>query len=303
MLPLIDYIDHPRIFFSSLLKETGFLFPDKLYLQMMYYLKTGKRLDLTNPITFGEKLQWLKLYDRRPEYVAMVDKYDVKDYVGKIIGKKYVVPTLGLWDRPECIDFDVLPNQFVLKTTHGGGSIGVVICKDKPMLDKQRTILSLKKAMEQNLYKTGREWPYKNVRSRILAEQFLSDGREELMDYKVHVFGGTPRIIQVDYNRFISHKRTLYDTSWKKIEGTIGFPTDENREIERPAVLNELLVLSSKLAKGIPYVRTDFYIVGNQIYFGEMTFYHGSGYERILPESLDVQMGNWIEIPDKSPSL
>ena len=303
MLPIVEYIDHPRIFFSSLLKETGFLFPDKLYLQMMYYLKTGKRLDLTNPITFGEKLQWLKLYDRRPEYVAMVDKYDVKDYVVKIIGKKYVVPTLGLWDRPECIDFDVLPNQFVLKTTHGGGSIGVVICKDKPMLDKQRTICSLKKAMEQNLYKTGREWPYKNVRSRILAEQFLSDGREELMDYKVHVFGGTPRIIQVDYNRFISHKRTLYDTNWKKIEGTIGFPTDENREIERPAVLNELLVLSSKLAKGIPYVRTDFYIVGNQIYFGEMTFYHGSGYERILPESLDVQMGNWIEIPDKSPSL
>lgn len=301
MLPIVEYINHPRLFFSSLLKETGFLFPDKLYLQMMYYLKTGKRLDLTNPITFGEKLQWLKLYDRRPEYVAMVDKYDVKDYVGKIIGKKYVVPTLGLWNRPEDIDFDVLPSQFVLKTTHGGGSIGVVICKDKTMLDKQRTICSLKKAMKQDLYKTSREWPYSGIKKRVLAEIYLDDSGHSPSDYKVLCFGGKARLIEYHANRFEGrHTQDFYDIEWNKTSiSQGGVNTMSDYEITRPSCLDRMIEFSEKLSRDIATCRIDWYVSNQKLYFGEITFFDASGFEPFDKKEDNTLLGSWISLPNR----
>lgn len=296
MKSLKEYIDNPKVFLSSLLKVIGFWLPDKLYLKMMYYLKTGRKLDLRHPRFYGGKIQWLKLYNRRPEYTMMVDKYDVKDYVARIIGDKYIIPTLGVWDRPEDINFDDLPQQFVLKTTHGGGGSGVVICKDKSTFNVKAATLSLKRAMKQNIYKVYREWAYKDVKPRIIAEKYLSDTDGELNDYKIFTFNGEPKIIELDYNRFKGHQRNLYDSNWHKMEATMEYPSDPQREFSKPKKLGELLELSKKLSVGIPHVRTDFFIVNDQIYFGELTFYPDSGYGRISSDELDLQMGDWIDI-------
>lgn len=266
---------------------------------MKYYLETGHYLHLKNPRTFGEKIQWLKLYDRRPEYTMMVDKYAVKKYVANVIGEKYVIPTIGVWDKPEEIDFDILPQQFVLKTTHGGGGCGIVICRDKSHFDRSSAIRILSNALKQDIYRWGREWAYKDVRRRIIAEKYICEADGDLKDYKVFTFGGEPKLIELDYNRFQKHQRNLYDFNWNRIDATIKYPSDLGRFFEKPKVLEELYALSCKLSTGIPHVRIDYYILGNKIFFGEMTFYHGSGYEKIVPSSFDLQMGGWLKLPIK----
>lgn len=297
------YIWQPRFLFISLLRKMGFWLPDRLYLKIMYYLKTGHRLNLRHPRTFGEKIQWLKLYNRKPEYTIMVDKYAVKDYVAERIGEKYIIPTLGVWDKPEDINFDELPNQFVLKTTHGGGSCGVIICKDKSTFNVKAAILSLKTAMKQNIYKAYREWAYKDVTPRIIAEKYLSDWDGELYDYKIFTFNGEPKMIELDYNRFKGHQRNLYDFNWNKIETTIEYPSDPTKEFCKPERLDDLFELSKRLSIDIPHVRTDFYIVNDQIYFGELTFYPDSGFGRISSNELDFQMGDWINLCEQSMIL
>lgn len=271
------------------------LFPDRWFINMLYERVTGKKLNIKNPRTFNEKLQWLKLYNRKPEYTQLVDKYEVKKIVSNLVGGEYVIPTIGLYESVDEIDFDALPNQFVLKCTHDSG--GVVICKDKPSFDKQQALEKLHHCFQKNFYWLNREWPYKNVKPRIIAEPYLEDEDGELKDYKVFTFNGEPKIIQIDYNRFKGHLRNLYDTEWKRLDVTIQFPTDINREFTKPLVLEQLLEISRKLSKGIPHVRTDFYIINDKIYFGEMTFFHGSGFEKIIPESFDVEMGSWIKLP------
>lgn len=299
MLTLKDYINNPRILFTSFLQEYGCWIPDRLYLQMQYYLRMGKRIDLNNPQTFNEKIQWLKLYNRKPEYTMMVDKLAVKDYVAGIIGSEYIIPTLGVWDNPEDIDFESLPNQFVLKTTHGGGSSGVVICKDKSTFNVKAATLSLKRAMKQNIYKAYREWVYKGITPRIIAEKYLSDLNGELNDYKIFTFNGEAKMIELDYNRFKGHQRNLYDSNWHKLEVKMEYPSDPRREFSKPKRLDELLELSKKLSAGILHVRTDFFIVNDQFYFGELTFYPDSGYGRITPEEFNWQLGKWINLPDR----
>ena len=228
----------------------------------------------------------------------MVDKYAVKLYVRDSIGEKYIIPNLGVWDSPEDIDFESLPKQFVLKTTHGGGSGGVVICRDKDKYDRYSVIRKLKRSMKQDIYRTFKEWPYKNVRRRIIAEKFLSVDDGDLKDYKIHCFGGVPRIIEVDYNRFVNHQRILYDTDWNRIEATISYPNDGNFTLPKPQELDELLWVSEKLSQGIPYVRTDLYIVNHHVYFGELTFFHDAGYGEFHPKSFGYQMGDWITLPE-----
>lgn len=298
MKPLINYIREPQLLIIALLRDYGSWIPDKLYLQMQYRLETGRRLNLDNPQVYGEKIQWLKLYNRRPEYTMMVDKLAAKDYVASLIGSQYVIPTIGVWDRPEEINFDELPQQFVLKTTHGGGSCGVVICKDKSTFNIDDAIIRLKTAMKQKIYIGAREWVYKSVRRRIFAEQYMSDSNGELNDYKIFTFNGEPKIIELDYNRFKGHQRNLYDFSWNKINVTIEYPSDPQKVFRKPEVLNELYELSKRLSTGIPHVRTDFYIVNNHIYFGELTFYPDSGYGKISSDELDLQMGAWINLPE-----
>lgn len=298
MRSLSYFYQHPRDFVNVLMLHLGCLLPDKLYLKMRFRFSMGYSLNLKKPRTFSEKLQWLKLYDRRPEYTTMVDKYAVKKYVADIIGDEYIIPTLGVWDTPDDIDWDMLPDQFVLKCTHDSG--GLIICRDKSKLDIKAAKTKLRKSLKFNYYMGGREWPYKNVPRRIIAETFIEDSQGELNDYKVFNFNGEPKIIQVDYNRFKGHLRNLYTTEWERINATIGYPTDPNKEISKPDVLEELKELSSKLSVGIPHLRTDFYIVDNKIFFGELTFYHGSGMEEIKPEQFDRLLGDYIILPTES---
>lgn len=270
---------------------------DEEYLGRMFEAHLGYKLDLNNPELFNEKIQWLKLYDRRPEYTMMVDKYRVKQYVADKIGEQYIIPTLGAWDSPEDIEFEKLPDKFVLKCNHNSG-LGMCICKDKSKLNTSKVKRNLYKGLKQNYYLMGREWPYKDVPRKIIAEKYMVDGEEtELKDYKVFNFDGEPRLIQVDYDRFSNHKRNLYSVDWEYIDAQIQYPTDSSVTIRKPDCLNEMLELARKLSEGYPHVRTDFYIIDRKIYFGELTFYHGSGIERIDPYELEKQMGDWLNLP------
>lgn len=268
---------------------------DAEYLRRQFQYRAGYPLDLENPRTFNEKIQWLKLYDRNPAYIRMVDKYEVKKYVSAKAGREYVIPTYGVYDNFDEIQFDKLPDQFVLKCTHDSGSVVICSCKSEFDMDEARHILE--RGLKRNFYWHAREWPYKGVKPRIIAEKYMTDesGRE-LKDYKVFNFNGRARLIQVDYDRFAVHKRNLYTTDWKYVEAVIKYPTDPERQIERPKNLEKMIEVSQRLAAGIPHVRVDMYLAGDKIYFGEMTFHHGAGYEKFDPEELGLELGKWIEI-------
>lgn len=270
--------------------------PDEEYIKKQFKLYTGRDLDLDNPQTFNEKLQWLKLHDRRAEYVTMVDKVKAKDYASNIIGDDHIIPTLGVWDSPDDIDFESLPDQFVLKCNHNSGS--VVICKDKSGLDYRKARNILKRGMKQNFYLHGREWPYKDVQRKILAEKYMVDeSGKELKDYKVFNFDGSPKVIQVDFDRFVEHKRNLYSINWEQLKGEIQYPSDSSRLIRKPEALIDMLDMAKKLSAGYPHIRTDFYVIDDKVYFGELTLYHGAGYEKFSPEELGIRMGEWIRLP------
>lgn len=295
---ILKYVKSPSEFIIAL-AEHGLLpfFTDEKFIKYKFKVRMGYELDLKNPISFNEKLQWLKLHDRRCEYTAMVDKYEVKRYVASIIGEEHIIPTLGVWDKFEEIDFSKLPNKFVLKCTHDSG--GVVVCQNKEELDIRSVQKQMNKMLKKNYYWHSREWPYKNVKPRIIAEKYMTDeSGTELKDYKIFNFNGVPKLIQVDYNRFTNHKRNLYSTEWEYIDGMIQYPNDPDVVIERPKKLEEMLQFAELLSKGIPHVRTDFYSINGEIYFGELTFFHGSGHERFEPKSLEIQMGEWLKLPE-----
>ena len=271
---------------------------DKKVLQRLFKVRLGTDLNLDNPQTFNEKLQWLKLHDRRPEYTMMVDKYAVKKYVSEKIGEQYIIPTLGVWDRFDDIYFDQLPDQFVLKCTHDSG--GLVICRDKSKFDIRAARKKINRCLKRNYYWSGREWPYKNVKPRIIAEKYMTDeSGTELKDYKIFNFDGKAKLIQVDYDRFVEHKRNLYTIDWQYVQATIQYPTDPNHHIERPKQLEKMLELAHNLSEGISHVRTDFYCIDDKVYFGEMTFYHGSGFEEFSPEEWDLKLGKMLKLPQK----
>lgn len=276
--------------------------PDKLFLKIHFRISSGKRLNLKNPRTFNEKIQWLKLYDRNPLYHTIVDKCEAKKYAAGLIGWEHIIPNLGIYDRFEEIDFDRLPEQFVLKCTHDSGSI--VICSDRSTFDREAAKAIILAGLKRDYYYVGREWAYKEVPPRILAEQYMVDeSGSELKDYKVFCFNGEPKIIQVDYNRFSGHRRNLYSCSWEYIPGTSMYPTDPKIQIEKPAALNTMLELAKKLSHGIPHVRVDFYVIHEQVFFGEMTLYHGSGFEKYHPESLNLQLGSYLQLPGRGESF
>ena len=290
---------HWLIYYTLLATKTARFVPDKWYVKLEYRCLMGKRLDLKHPKTFNEKLQWLKIYDRRPEYTTMVDKYAVKQYVADRIGEQYVIPTLGVWDRPEQIEWDSLPDKFVLKCTHNSG--GLVICKDKKKLDKEAAIKKLSDALERDYYLASREWPYKNVPRRIIAEKYMEEAPNigDLPDYKVFNFNGEPKLIELDYNRFVNHMRNIYTADWELTDIKIDYPSDKDRTFDKPQMLEELKVLCRKLSAGIPFIRSDFYIVDNKLYFGELTFFPDGGITHLQPENYQEILGDWILIPAK----
>ena len=271
--------------------------PDKMYLNMMYRKKIGKKLNLKHPITFNEKLQWLKLYNRMPEYTTMVDKYEVKKYVAGIIGEEYIIPTLGIWDRVEDIDFDSLPNQFVQKCTHDSG--GLVICKDKSMFDIPKAIDKLKQSLSRNFFWYGREWPYKNVKPRIIAEPLLSGELDQLKDFKIYCFNGLPAYCQVIGNRTKDMTIDFFDLDWVH-QPFIGLnPLSQNSKVEipRPRYLDLMKEFAGILSKNTYFCRIDFYEINNKLYFGEITFYPLSGFGIFRPNEWNTIIGNLIELP------
>ena len=286
-----------KILIQKVLWKMALLIPERFYIKLIYRLNMGTWPDLKHPTTFNEKLQWLKLYDRRSEYTMMVDKVEVKKYVAGIIGEEYVIPTLGVWDNPDDIDFNSLPEQFVLKCNHNSG-LGMCICKDKNKLDIEKVKKELRRGLRQNYYKYWREWPYKNVPRKILAEKYMVDeSGYELKDYKIFCFNGEPHIIEVDYDRFVDHMRNVYDKEWNFIKMEIEFPNNPQHIIPKPEKLCEMLELAKKLSAGIPHVRVDFYNINNKIYFGELTFFHGSGMEEFNPSCWNEKLGHLIKLP------
>ncbi len=274
--------------------------PDDVYLKKLYRATMEMPLNLDDPQTFNEKLQWLKLYDRKPEYTDMVDKYAAKQYVADRIGEEYIIPNYGIWERFEDIDFDKLPDQFVLKCTHDCG--GLVICRDKSRLDIDAAKKKIERAMKKNYYLWGREWPYKNVKPRIIAEQYMSDSEQsdELSDYKFMCFNGEVKCIFTCTERFSDTglKVTFFDREWNRLPYARthhAFATD----IPRPSNLAKMMEAAEKLAKDIPFIRVDFYEVSGKVYFGELTFYPGSGFEGFEPHEWDVELGSWIDLPKK----
>lgn len=300
MHKIIRVIKYPSRYFLKLIYKYGGWIPDTMYLRIVFYLKMGKKLNLKDPQTFNEKLQWLKLYNRKSEYTMMVDKNAVKAYVAKKIGDQYVIPTLGVWDKPEDIDWDILPSKFVLKTTHGGGNTGVVICKDKGIFDKAGAIKKLNFSMHQNLYKALREWPYKDVPHRIIAEEFIECDGNDLPDYKFFCFDGVVKALFVGTERQSGNvKFDYYDADFNHLDLIQVHPMS-GRQLEKPDSFEKMKKIASKLSEGIPQVRIDLYNVKGKIYFGEMTFTHHGGLVPFHPDKWDYEFGSWIKLPEKT---
>lgn len=272
---------------------------DEQYIRRLYKINMGKELNLDPPVTFNEKIQWLKLHDRKPIYTTMVDKYEAKKYVADIIGEEYIIPTLGVWDHFEDIDFDSLPDQFVLKCTHDSG--GLVICRDKSKLDKNAAKKKIEKSLKKNFYYTGREWPYKNVKPRIIAEQYMEDeSTHDLRDYKIFAFDGVPKALFIATERSSTEetKFDFFDAEFKHLPFTNGHP---NADImpAKPETFELMKELAGKLSKGFPELRVDFYEVNGRTYFGELTFSHWSGMVPFNPEEWDKTFGEWIKLPEE----
>ena len=271
--------------------------PSKLHLRIIYRIFLHKRLNINNPKTFNEKLQWLKIYDRKECYTKMVDKYEVKQYISNLIGEKYLIPTIGVYDSFDKINFELLPEQFVIKCTHDSG--GIVIVKNKKEMDYKAIRKKINRSMRKNYYYLTREWPYKNVKPRIIIEKYMTDDGEELADYKVHNFNGNPKLILVCKDRFDNNGMTedFFDENWKHLDIKRPGHNNSSKIIEKPVLLNEMLELSKKISEGIPFVRTDFYIINGNIYFGEITFFPASGLSAFIPEKWDEYLGDYLSLP------
>ncbi|MBR6446466.1 MAG: glycosyl transferase [Prevotella sp.] len=256
------------------------------------------KLNLDNPRTFNEKLQWIKLNDHNPLYTELVDKYRVKQYVTEKVGSEYVIPLLGQWDSVDKIEWEKLPNQFVIKCSHDSGS--TVLCKDKSALDIDTAKKKLESSLKRNYYWESREWPYKNVKPRIFAEAYMEDEFGELRDYKWFCFDGEPKAMFVASDRQKNDEETkfdFYDENFNHLPITNGHP-NSSTFIEKPKGFDIMKELASKLSKGLPEVRMDFYDVNGKVYFGEFTFFHWGGLMPFEPREWDLKFGDWIKLPN-----
>lgn len=281
----------------SFLKNLVKLLPDKPYLRIKYFLCCRELLSFKNPKTYNEKLQWIKVYDRNPEYIPLVDKYEVKKIVGSKIGFEHIIETYGVWNSFDEIKFDELPDQFVLKCTHDSGSVS--ICKNKKTFNIAEAKEKLERALKFNVFRDGREWPYKNVKPRIIAEAYMEDTAVgELRDYKFFTFGGEPKYVHIVSNRQNPDEETygdFFDMDYQHVELTIGHnnaPTPP----DKPANFSKMIEYAKLLSEGTKQLRVDFYEVDGRLYFGELTFFHDSGFGDILPESWNKKLGDLIDL-------
>ena len=263
---------------------------DKKFIEKMFKATMDYPLNLEKPKSFNEKLQWLKLYDRNPLYTKLVDKYKVREYISEKIGEDYLIPLLGVWDDPEEIDFDSLPNKFVLKCNHNSG-LGMCICTDKSKIDIKKVKNELKSGLAQNYYLNGREWPYKNVSRKIICEKYMTDETgKNLRDYKFYCFDGKPKIVGIYQDRNSDKETTgdFFDMNFEWVDLKFGMPNALNKP-QKPQKFQEMIKIAEILSEGIPEVRVDLYISNNKIYFGELTFFDGGGFDKIEPLEWDYK--------------
>jgi len=288
----------------SIMERRGFLrwIPTEMYLKLRYQRLTGHKLDLENPKLYTEKLQALKLKyansSNLPQYTVMADKIKAKEYVGRVLGEEYIIPTLGIWDCYEKIDFDALPDKFVLKTNHDSG--GVVVCSNKAKLDKKKARIKLTKSLKRNFYWYGREPQYRDIKPKIFAEQFMQNSEQGLHDYKVWCFNGKALYTQYITGRMESETfEAFYDRDWNKQDFTYHNPLMTGN-VPRPEKLKELLNCAERLAVGLPFARVDFYVLEDEtIKFGEITFFPMSGYQKWEPEKMNLVFGEMLNIDDQ----
>lgn len=290
-----------------LLASHGFFhdWSDEDYIKKKYKYLVGTDLDLDNPRTFTEKLQWLKLHDRKQEYTTMVDKFEAKQWIAARIGSEFIVPTLGVWNKFDDIDFNILPQKFVLKCTHDSG--GVVIVRDKSQLNRLKIKAMLERNLKKNFYWIGREWPYKNIIPRIIAEEYLEETTEvrnlntakighHLTDYKFFCFNGEPKIVYISEDKSENPKTDFFDMAYNHLSLRM---RDPNADIppSKPDCFEKMKKLARILSKGIPHIRVDFYVVNGKVYVGELTFYHCSGFAPVIPSEWNYKLGDWIQLP------
>ena len=303
MNKLKKYMDNPLLIFNFLSNRNMLNWmDDELYLKIRYYICMGKKLNLKNPETFNEKLQWLKLYDRNPEYAKMVDKYEVKEYISQKIGKEYIIPTLGIYNNFEEIDFDKLPNQFVMKCTNDSG--GNIICKNKQELNYHDARKKIEKCLKQNYYNFNREWPYKDRKPRILIEKYMEDSTGNLLDYKIYAINGICKYVMVCLDREKKEEKTkfiYFDKNWnmKKDFSKDGKEYGDKVKVQKPKNLEKMFEFAEILSKGIPFVRVDFYEVDGKIYFGELTFFPSGGFDNTRTKECEEYLDQALKIGDK----
>ena len=270
---------------------------DEDFLKKVFPKYMGYPLNLENPKTFSEKLQWLKLNYRNPIQIIMVDKYEAKHFIAKHVGEQYVIPTLAVWDSVEDIDIDALPNQFVLKITHDSG--GIVICKDKSTFDFEAAKAKLRASLRQDYSRIAREWVYQNVPRRIIAEEYISElGNDDLLDYKMYSFHGEPKLTVVCSNRFskTGTRMNFYDMDWNSMGIHFGHYPPLPTEFPKPDTYGEMLQVAAELSKVCPFLRVDFYEIKGRLYIGELTLFPGAGFERFRPISRDYELGEWLHL-------
>lgn len=297
---LINLLTHPKkAFYRFLCCLPGAYYNDRLQILRAWYSRMPYRLNLNNPQSFNEKLQWMKLFDHNPLYTTMVDKYAVKKYVANIIGEEYIIPTLGVWDSFDDIDFDTLPNRFVLKCTHDSG--GLIICKDKNNLDLKKAKNKIETSLQTDYYMSGREWPYKNVPRKIIAEKYMEDTKTgELRDYKFFCFDGKVKwlFIATDRQNRVEPYFDFFDMDFNHLPIQHGHPNAPVKP-EKPKAFGLMQRLASILSQGLPHVRVDFYEVDGKVYFGELTFFHHCGFVPFTPCEWDYVFGKEILLPVK----
>lgn len=291
----------PKHFVAALLKRFGSWLPDKLYLKWIVRLECGHNLVLENPKRFNDKLQWLKLYYRNPLWTQMVDKYLVKELVSARLGSEYVAPVLGVWCRAEDIEWDKLPAQFVLKTNHDSGNNGVFICRDKEKIDKAKWTRLINRSLHTDTSIPGREWPYRDVKRCVFAEQYLEDTTGELRDYKFFCFDGLVKYLFIATERQSGGEVMFnyFDADFNALNLIQRHPMSD-KKIDQPVMFEQMKRLAEKLSQGLPEVRVDLYEVDGQIYFGEYTFFHHGGIAPFYPDEWDFIWGEKLKLPERN---
>ncbi len=282
-------IQHPETYILS----------DKSFIKKLYKERMGKKINLSNPKTFCEKQNWLKLYDRKPIYTVMVDKYLARKFVAERIGEEYLVPLLGVWDNADDINFSVLPDKFVLKCNHNSD---VTICTDKSTLDVEKVKNKLNEQLKRDYYLSKREWPYKNIPRKIICEKFMENTNgENLVDYKLFCFNGVPKIVMVNSNRFGEGgvKVDMYDMQWNHIDMQDGHYPNAGDIFTKPDCFDKMCKFAEILSDGTSALRVDFNYWDKKLYFGELTFFHSAGLESFMPEKWDEVLGSWVNLPEK----